>query len=238
MITLYTLPTAFGLRNPSPFCLKIEMALTHLNIDFDIETVADPRKAPKGKMPWLVDGEVIPDSELILEHLDKKTNGGLFGDLSAQELAIGTAFTRLAEDHLYWMIVAARWLDDEWFKVVKKDFFGDLPAPIGWLASTMARKQMRQTYNLHGLGRHSFEEQKNFARRDLEAIVAQLSTSSSYIAGDRLTVFDFAVVGMLTGLMDNQPATWVSEIANEMTELRDYIERVQKELNIYGRELG
>lgn len=236
MITLYTLPAAFGLRNPSPFCLKIEMALTHLNIDFDIVTVSDPRKAPKGKMPWLVDGAVIPDSELILEHLDKKTNGGLYGNLSAEELATGTAFTRLAEDHLYWMIVASRWLDDEWFKVVKKDFFGELPAPVRWLASTMARKQMQQTYNLHGLGRHTFQEQKDFARRDLEAIEAQLSTSR-YIAGDRLTVFDFAVVGILAGLMDNQPVTWISEIANEMTELRDYIERVQKELNVYGREL-
>ena len=117
MTTLYTLPAAFGLRNPSPFCLKIEMALTHLKIDFEIVTVADPRKAPKGKLPWLVDGAVIPDSELILEHLDKKTNGGLFGEL---------------------------------------------PAPV----------------------------------------------------------------------------TWVSEIANEMAEPRDYIERVQKELNVYGRELG
>lgn len=237
MITLYTLPAAFGLRNPSPFCLKIEMALSYLNIDFEIATQADPRKAPKGKLPWLVDGEIIPDSELILDHLDKKTNGGLFGSLTPQELALGTAFTRLAEDHLYWLMVASRWLDDEWFKIVKKDFFGELPAPISWVASTMARKQMRQTYNLHGLGKHSFQEQKQFARKDLEAIVAQIK-STQYIAGDRLTVFDFAVVGILAGLMDNKPATWVSEIANEMTDLRDYIERIQKELNIYGRELG
>ena len=30
MIQLYTFPEAFGLRNVSPFCLKIEMALTWL----------------------------------------------------------------------------------------------------------------------------------------------------------------------------------------------------------------
>lgn len=236
MTTLHILPAAFGLRNPSPFCLKIEMALTHLKIDFEIVTVTDPRKAPKGKLPWLVDGAVIPDSELILAHLDQKTNGGLFGNLTPQELAAGTAFTRLAEDHLYWLMVASRWLDDEWFKVVKRDFFGGLPAPVSWLVSMLARRQVRQTYNLHGLGRHSLQEQKDFARKDLEAIAAQL-TASNYIAGDRLTVFDFAVVGILAGLMDNQPVTWVSEIANEMTEPRDYLERVQKELNVYGREL-
>ena len=30
MIGLYTFPEAFGLRNVSPFCLKVEMALHHL----------------------------------------------------------------------------------------------------------------------------------------------------------------------------------------------------------------
>ncbi len=113
MMTLYTLPPAFGLRNPSPFCLKVEMALTHLGLDFEIATEANPQKAPKGKMPWLVDDGIIPDSELILDHLDKKTDGGIFSALAPEEVAVGTAFTRLAEDHLYWMVVASRWLDDE-----------------------------------------------------------------------------------------------------------------------------
>ena len=66
MITLVTLPPAFGLRNVSPFCLKVEMALTHLGLEFDYETEQDPRKAPKGKLPYLlIDGERIADSELI-----------------------------------------------------------------------------------------------------------------------------------------------------------------------------
>lgn len=49
MNTVYIFPPAFGLRNASPFCLKIEMALRYLNIEFTIEEVSDPRKAPKGK---------------------------------------------------------------------------------------------------------------------------------------------------------------------------------------------
>ena len=235
MLTLYTLPAAFGLRNPSPFCLKIEMALKHLELDFDIVTQADPRKAPKGKFPWLEDNGIVPDSELILDHLDKKTGGDLFGSLSEQEVATGTAFVRLAEDHLYWMMVAARWLDDEWFKVVKKDFFAFLPAPVGWLVSTMARRQMRQTYHLHGLGRHSNEEQAEFARKDLHAIALQTS-EQGYIAGNRLTVYDFAVASMLAGLMDNKPATWISNIADTMPELRAYAERVQSDTQVFCRE--
>lgn len=32
MLKLVTLPAAFGMRNVSPFCLKIEMLLTALNL--------------------------------------------------------------------------------------------------------------------------------------------------------------------------------------------------------------
>jgi glutathione S-transferase len=236
MITLYTLPAAFGLRNPSPFCLKVEMALAHLNLDFEIATQANPRKAPKGKLPWLVDDGILPDSELILDYLDKKSGGGLFGDLSPLEMATGTAFTRLAEDHLYWMMVASRWLDDDWFQVIKRDFFGFLPGPAGTLFAKLARRQMRQTYNMHGLGRHSLAEQEQFARRDLTAISDQVS-AHNYIAGDRLTVHDFAVASLLAGLLDNQPATWVSQIADQLPAVREYADRVQKETGIYSREM-
>jgi len=237
MITLYTLPAAFSLRNPSPFCLKVEMALTYLDIEFDVITEANPGKAPKGKMPWLVDGDIIPDSELILDYLDKKTNGGLFGHLTGQEKAVGTAFTRLAEDHLYWMMVAARWLDDDWFKVVKKDFFSFMPGPVGFLVSKLARRQVRKTYQLHGLGRHSMEEQAEFARKDLRAIAAQTS-AHAYITGERLTAYDFAVASIIAGLIDNKPATWVAAIAEETPALRDYAERIQSEMNVYCRDLG
>ena len=128
MIKLYTFPAAFGLRNVSPFCLKVEMALVHLKLDFEIEELFDPRKAPKGKLPYIeVDGKIIADSELIFEYLDEISQGGLYGDLTPLERAHGTAFVRMADDHLYWMMVASRWLDDGWFPNIVSGFFGFVP---------------------------------------------------------------------------------------------------------------
>ncbi len=126
-------------------------------------------------------------------------------------------------------------MDDEWFPVVKRDFFGFLPAPAGRLVSAMARRQIRQTYHLHGLGRHSHDEQAKFARADLDAIAAQ-TNARGYIAGARLTPYDFSVASMLAGLIDNKPATWVSELADDIPAVRDYAERVQAEVNVYCRE--
>lgn len=233
---LHTLPPAFGQRNPSPFCLKAEMALRFLDLEFTHRPSLELNKAPKGKMPWLEDdGRVIADSELILEYLDNKTGGKLYGALTPLEKGKGTAFLRLAEDHLYWMIVASRWLDDAWFKTVQRDFFGAFPAPVGWLVSKMARRQMRRTYNLHGLGRHTHAEQVTLLKADLAALAGQVS-SEGYIAGERLTVYDFGVGSMLAAGMDNQPPTWVSEIANQYEDLRTYIERVQSGTGVYCRE--
>ena len=89
-LTLVTLGGAFGLQNVSPFCLKAEMLMTHMGLDYTMEIQQDPRKAPKGKLPYLLaDGEVIADSELILEYLDNITQGAVYQGLSAKEHAMG-----------------------------------------------------------------------------------------------------------------------------------------------------
>ena len=229
------MPPAFGQRSASPFCLKAEMALTHLGFDFTIQENMELRKSPKRK-PWLEDnGKVVADSDLVLRYLNTKTNGGLLDQLSPQQRCIGTSFVRLAEDHLYWLILASRWLDDDWFVNIQQGVFGSLPAHIGWLISRMARMQMRFFYRLHdGLGRHCRAEQIQLLRNDLDAIAGQVC-AEGFITGPELCVYDFGVAAMLATGIDNTPETWVSEIANGYTELRDYAEKVQERVGVYSR---
>ena len=218
-----------------PFCLKVEMALKHLGLESEIVEINDPRKAPKGKLPYIeVDGKVIADSELIFEYLDEISQGGLYADLSPLERAQGTAFVRMADDHLYWMMVASRWLDNGWFPNIVAGFFGFVPGILRGFVAKGAQKQMQKTYDLQGLGRHSPEEQAGFARRDFRAI-ADAVANGRYIAGERMTAFDFAMAALLSGLIDNTPATWISKISTEFPELSDYAERVQKEVGVYAR---
>jgi glutathione S-transferase len=232
---LFVIASAFGLRNTGPFGLKCEMALLHLKQEFSLSETTDPRPAPKGKLPYLEDdGKLIADSELILQHLDRKTNGGLYGHLSDEELADGVAFTRLAEEHLYWAMVASRWLDDAWFPHIVSGFFGSLPFPLRQIVPTVARRQVRQTYHLQGLGRHTLEEQKDFVRRDLDAIAKKVG-AGPYLLGDKLTVFDFAIASQLAGGIDNQPPTWFTSVAREFPSLVDYAERVQAAAGAYCR---
>jgi glutathione S-transferase len=235
MIQLVTLPCAFGLRNVSPFCLKAEMAMKYLDLDFEHVIEQDPRKTPKGKLPYMIiDGEKIADSELILERLDEMSQGKLYAGLTPQEKAVGFAFTRLAEDHLYWLMVASRWLEDDWFPNIVEGFFGFVPRIVRGFASRAAQKDVSKTLHLHGLGRHTRKEQEGFLRRDLQAI-SDIVSKEDYIVGGRLTVFDFVVAGMLSGLMDNEPPTWVSEVANGYPGLREYLARIESEVGVSGK---
>jgi glutathione S-transferase len=236
MIELITLPPAFGMRNVSPFCLKIEMLLTALELPFKLSCQKDPRKAPKGKLPFIiVDGKRIADSELIVEYLDEITSGRVFAGLDAEQKGRGVALSRLAEDHLYWLMVASRWLDDAWWPNIVDGFFGFVPGLLRNFAAGQARKQVAKTYGLHGLGRHTLEEQKSFARRDLDALRGALP-AQGFLFAQKPGVFDFTIAAMLAGIFDNEPATWLTDIAADYEDLRAYTERVQSAIGLWGRK--
>jgi hypothetical protein len=40
---------------------------------------------------------------------------------------------------------------------------------------------------------------------------------------------------MLSGFMDNKPATWLGDIANGYPSLREYLERIQNEVGVSGK---
>lgn len=236
MLELVTLPPAFGMRNISPFCLKAELLLSALDLPFSKSELEDPRKAPKGKLPYLnTDAGTIADSELIVTYLDGITQGRVYEELSPAQKAHGVALTRLAEDHLYWLMVASRWLDDDWWPNVVEGFFHIAPKPVRPLVASLARRQVRQTYHLQGLGRHTLEEQRGFASRDLQALQDAVP-GEGFLFGSEPNVFDFTIAALMAGIYDNQPVTWLTEMAQEYEGLHAYTERVQAKMGIYGRE--
>lgn len=235
-ITLYTLGGAFEMRNVSPFCFKLELLLTHLNLPFDMQVQPDPRKAPKGKLPYIeIDGQVIADSDLITQVLNDATQGKVYAGLTPTQRAYGLGLTRLAEEHLYWLMVASRWLDDDWWPHIVDGFFQIVPKPFRGLAAGAARKQVKKTYDLQGLGRHTFAEQQRFARNDLQALQDAVS-DRDFLFTDNPGYFDFAVVSVLTGIYDNRPATWMTTLAEDYTALYDYMLRVQAHVGLFAAD--
>jgi hypothetical protein len=103
-------------------------------------------------------------------------------------------------------MVGSRWLDDAWWPNIIEGFFQAAPKLIRGLVANGARKQVRQTLALQGLGKHNLEEQKGFAQRDLQAL-EDLVPSNGFLFGDTLNIFDFTITGLMSGIYDNQPGT-------------------------------
>jgi glutathione S-transferase len=199
MITAVQFPTAFGIPNPSPFCMKVEILLKMAGLPYETEVESNPTKGPKGKIPFIRDGaEVIGDSTFIQQHLETRYGAEFDAGLSAEDRAVGHAFARMGEERLYWCLVYSRWIEHR--HIYPQVLLGELPPVIRPIVSFIARKQVRASLKGHGLGRHSREEIYALGKRDIDAIAAQLG-SKDFVLGAKPSSADAAVYPILHGLL-------------------------------------
>jgi hypothetical protein len=165
MITLYTFGPAFGLPDPSPFVTKVEVLLKMAGLAYRTDTTGF-RQAPKGKLPYIDDdGEQVADSTLIRWHLENKYRIDFDKGLSTEQRAIAWAFEKMAEDNLYWVLVDARWVDEENFAKSPKNFFRKIPAPVRPLmvAPHPASAQAHALWSRHGPAHGSRDRRARYA---------------------------------------------------------------------------
>ncbi len=200
MITLYTFGPAFAQADPSPFVIKTLTLMKMSGLEHNVEA-ADVRKAPKSKLPYIDDnGKRIADSSFIKMHLESAHGVDFSAGYSEQELAIGWALEKMLEDHLYWIVVDARWMDDENFNKGPRQFFDKMPAPLRPLIVWMVRKEIRRNLWGQGLGRHTAAELQQLAEKDFAA-AASILGDKPYLLGDRPCGFDATCYGFISSAL-------------------------------------
>jgi glutathione S-transferase len=206
MIKLHTFGPAFGTVDPSPFVIKAHVLLRMAKASY--ETVpADFRKAPKGKFPIIEDkGRIVPDSTLIRFYLEESYGVNFDAGVSPEGAAIGWAFEKMCEDHLYWPVVHDRWMVDANFDKGPRKFFDKAPALIRPLIIAMIRRKVRRNLSGQGNGRYTPEERFAIAARCIDAIAERL-THHPFIGGEQPCGADASVFGtiacMLTPYFDS-----------------------------------
>lgn len=201
MIILHQFHPAFGLPNPSPFCMKVETWLRMAGLTYRCDNRASPLSAPKGKLPWIDDdGTVVADSSFIVEHLRARHGDALDARLTPAQRATALAFQRLFEEHLYWTMVYARWIAPEGWALTRQAFFGRLKPPQSWIIPSVARKRVRAKLVAQGLGRHGDAEIVALACRDLDAVAAQLD-AQAFMLGDQPSSLDATAYAFLANLL-------------------------------------
>ncbi|MCA9719985.1 MAG: glutathione S-transferase family protein [Myxococcales bacterium] len=204
-IILKQVGPSFGLPSASPFCLRLEAFLRLAALDYDVDNTPDPRKAPKGKVPWIVDGgRELADTHFILEHLTRTRGLTVDVRLSAEQRAVAHACTRMLTENFYWVIVHSRWIYPDSWAPFRRDFLRLMPPVIGPLLVPMIRRGMRKAMHQHGMGRHSHDEIAAIARGDIEALDALLGARDYFFSAgpdDGPTSFDATVYAFIASLL-------------------------------------
>ena len=227
MITLYQFEPALGLRNASPFCLKLETYLRMVGLPYQVAANADVRKAPKKKLPYIQDGATkIADSSFIIDYLKQTYGDPLDQHLSLPEQGTLLAFRRLMEENLYWSIIYSRWAEDDNWAVIRRLYFGNLPPILNVVVPWLVRRDILRNLDGHGMGRHDGTEIYEIGQRDIKALSDFLG-GKPFLMGDAPTSLDATGYGFLANLLRMQMPSVLSDYAMQFDNLRDYCDRIE-----------
>ncbi|XP_033732093.1 failed axon connections homolog [Pecten maximus] len=205
----------------SPFAIKLETYFRMEAVPYEVEHSLYRLSKKTGKIPFLeYNGEEIPDSEFILEFLSKEKNFDLNRGLTEEQIGIGRAFQKMAEENTYWCFVIDRWVLDstngEW------KAFG-----ISSLMTRIMKRSARKRLYQHGIGRYSPEEIRHIMSEDLKSLSFYLG-SKKFLFGEKACKFDCAIFGILAEIRWASFGGFGTSVIKEYPNLCDYCERMKE----------
>ena len=228
MITLYGFGAGFGLPEIRPFVTKTEVQLKMAGLAFRKQR-AMPPASPKGQLPYIDDeGASIADSTFIRAHIEQKYGFDFDAGLDQPQRAQAWAFERMIENHVYWGLVGARWVDSENFAKGPAHFFDGAPEDRREKLREDAQFRVAENYLLSGLGRHAPDDDVELTLRSLYALSLQLG-DKPYLMGDKPCSTDAiafgAVAGILTPFFDSK----LRRRAGQFDNLVAYVDRMMQQ---------
>jgi len=229
MIELYKFGPAFGLRETGPFAFKLLIYMRLAGIEFSEHIETDPRKAPKNKIPYIIDdGERIGDSTFIIKHLKTKFGDPLSKGLSAEQLAQGHALKVMLEERSYWAcMIYPRWVKTDHHTLIANTLFRNLPAFIRMPLFRMVAKGVVRAANGHGIARHTDAEIYELGLEDVKAVETLLG-KNKFMLGSKPAEVDATVFAFLSGMAAEVFPTPIQSYISNSKTLKAYLERMDK----------
>jgi glutathione S-transferase len=225
-LKLYQPLRAFGLPNPSAFCVKLETYLRMAEIPYEL-ALGDPREAPKGKIPWIDDdGMILGDSSFIIEHLKRKYGDPLDAELSRRQRAEGHAIKKMLEESLYFVSSYSKWADDDGFAIYSAELFAGMPEEQLKYVPDMVRKRVLDKLAAQGVGRHGEQEVYALGLEDVVAF-SELLGEGPFLFGENPTSFDASAFGVIGNLKDGPFESPVREQIRNTSNIAAYIDRIR-----------
>ncbi|WP_213769552.1 glutathione S-transferase family protein [Bradyrhizobium sp. dw_78] len=198
MLALYSYPTLFGVADNNGYGLKVYAFLKLAGVPFRHEHIFDASKAPRGQLPYIVDGgDTVGDSGTILDYVTKKYGVRLDAALTPAQYTTSLLITRMLDD-LYWVMSYSRWKDERYWQAFRDALMREHPS-LTEEGLAKAKEFNAQRYYYQGIGR--FDPDAAMARglADLSAL-ADLIPARGYVHGDRPTSIDAGIYGFIANI--------------------------------------
>jgi glutathione S-transferase len=167
-------------------------------VPFVHEHIFDASKAPRGQLPYIVDGnDTVGDSGTILAWLTGKYRLTIDAALTQAERTQDLLTSRMLDD-LYWVMSYSRWKDERYWPQFRDALKREHPQ-LSDEGLVKAREFNAQRYYYAGIGR--FDPDAAMARglADLAAI-ANLIPARGYVHGDKPTGIDAGLYGFIANI--------------------------------------
>ncbi|MBW2733279.1 MAG: glutathione S-transferase family protein [Deltaproteobacteria bacterium] len=227
MIKNYILTGHGDLVSLSPFCVKTDIYLRMRELPYK-NVYGDPRRAPKGKLPTIDDeGDQLADSQLIIEHLERKYPEPLDAGLDAKTLARHHLLRRTLEEGLYFCAVYARWVDPTAWPAFRALILPTLPKGIGRFILPLIRRKIGKDLWAQGTGRHSASEIYAMACADIDAMASALG-DAPYFGGQEPRTIDAATFAFIANALLVDLPSKLADRIREHENLVGYCDRVHE----------
>ena len=198
MLTLYCYPPLFGVADNNGYGLKVFAFLKLAGVSFRHEHIFDASKAPRGQLPYIVDGaDTVGDSEMILAYVTKKYGVTLDAALTPAQRTTNLLVTRTLDD-LYWVMSYSRWKDERYWPQFRDALKREHPA-LTDEGLMKAKEYNAQRYFYQGIGRFDADAAMARGLADLGAL-ASLIPQQGYVHGDRPTAIDAGIYGFIANI--------------------------------------
>jgi glutathione S-transferase len=226
-IKVFQFPRMFAIPNLSPFCSKLETWLRIAGIAYEVVDTTDPRKGPRGKLPFIEDaGARIADTSIIVEHLVKTRGVDPDARLTESQRATATLVQRTLEEHYAFVLVYTHLYREEGLKHTRARF-EPIPAMVRPFVARAVYKQIKNILWLQGLLRYSHDEIVASAVRDWRAVLAFMS-DGPFFFGDSPSGVDAIVFGTLASTVLTPIESPIRDFLRSQPRLMTYAERTRE----------
>jgi glutathione S-transferase len=198
MLTLFSYPELYAVADNNPYGLKVFAFLKLSGLEFRHEHIFDASSAPRGQLPYIVDGdETLGDSDIIISHLTTRYALAIDAALTASQRDTDL-LVRRALDDLYWVMSFSRWKDPRFWPLFKQAILRRHPNVTAEALET-AREYNFKRYHYQGIGR--YEPDAAYARgiADL-GVLANLIADGGFVFGAKPSSVDAGIYGFTANI--------------------------------------